>query len=329
MAHPRAHPPGGGRGALYVRRRLDLPARHGQRARRHPGAAAGNGLLKLLRRRHACSRRQSGGAVRPDPAICPRAGDFRRVDAVLRLALSTVLSFHRRHAGPDALRRRACGVAGDDARPLPAGDARDPRDLDPHRFAHSKRADLGPALAPARARLPRRPGQCRSRPERPPHRGTHRRRAGCIGPQADRRRHPIRPPGLYAAIRSHDPCRPGSERTLAHLFVRRRNGCAARGGGHARYRLERMVRVPGIDALYAPRRARTGRSRLVQDAKRVRLGTHVGGANLARLRAPRRNGGRPRRRVDRTVAKRNTLLAQGRGSVSPRSSRPHSRSTTT
>ena len=94
--------------------------------------------------------------------------------------------------------------------------------------------------------------------------------------------------------------------------------------------LERMARVPGFDALHAPRRARTGRSRLVQDAKRVRLGTHVGGANLARLRAPRRDGGRPRRRVDAGCGEAQHLTrSRPRLSVSPRSSRRHSRSTTT
>ena len=57
-----------------------------------------------------------------------------------------------------------------------------------------------------------------------------------------------------------------------------------------------------FDALHTPGCARTGRSRLVQDAKRVRLGAHVGCANPACLCLARRNGDRPRRCVDWIMA---------------------------
>ena len=56
--------------------------------------------------------------------------------------------------------------------------------------------DLRPALAPARARLPRCSGQRRSRPERLAHRGARWWRARHARPQTDRRRHPVRPHGL-------------------------------------------------------------------------------------------------------------------------------------
>ena len=57
-------------------------------------------------------------------------------------------------------------------------------------------------------------------------------------------------------------------------------------------------------ALHPPGRARTGRSRLVQDAKPVRLGAHVGRADPARLRAAGRRDRRPRRRADLAMAQR-------------------------
>lgn len=125
-AHARAHPAADDRGPEYVRRWLDLLARHRQRPRRYSRTAAGNGLLKLLRRRNACSRRQPRGTVRPRPTICARAGDLRRVDPVLWLALSAIFSVHRRRAGPDALRRRTRCVAGRDTRLLSTGDPRNP-----------------------------------------------------------------------------------------------------------------------------------------------------------------------------------------------------------
>ena len=61
-----------------------------------------------------------------------------------------------------------------------------------------------------------------------------------------------------------------------------------------------------FDPLHAPRRARTGRPRLVQDAERLRLGAHVGRADPARLRAAGRADCGARRRVAPAVAQRRT-----------------------
>src|SRR4029077_6163588 len=64
--------------------------------------------------------------VRFAAAIRPRARDLRRGHAILRLALSAVLSLRRRRSGVDALWPGAGRLAGGHARPLSAGDPRHP-----------------------------------------------------------------------------------------------------------------------------------------------------------------------------------------------------------
>ena len=158
-----------------------------------------------------------------------RTGDVRRGDAILWLALSAFLSIHRCRAGAAALRGGACGH-GRRQRSASICWRSAQSSLPPSRHRSRSRrfrqqaVDLRPALAPARARLPRCSDQCRSRPERLAHRGARWRRARHARPQADRRRHPVRPPGLQAAIRADDSGRAGGEWTLAHFFLRRRHG---------------------------------------------------------------------------------------------------------
>ena len=58
---------------------------------------------------------------------------FGAANAVLRLALSAILSFHCRHARENAVWTRARGLAGDHAWPLSAGDLGDPQFVIPGR----------------------------------------------------------------------------------------------------------------------------------------------------------------------------------------------------
>src|ERR1700734_3562921 len=181
MAHPRAHPDGGDRGPARLGGRLPLSGgdRHGRRRPARP--ADRNRFLQRLCGGHLCSRGQFPSTVRFGAAIRPRASLLRRDDAVLRLALSAVLSLRRRRFGLDALWACAVRLAGDHARLLFAGDPRHPESLRPARRGSSK---CGSALAPPRARFPGGADQCRARPQRLPHSRAIGRRAGHSPPAA-------------------------------------------------------------------------------------------------------------------------------------------------
>ena len=126
LAHARAHPAGRGRAPDRLGRRLSLSGRH-----RATGwsTAQGRPLGTDFSNVYAAGTYVLDGnpdaPFDPAAAARPRAANLRHGDAVLRLALSAVLSVRRRRAGENALWRCAHGLAGGHARALSAGDPGD------------------------------------------------------------------------------------------------------------------------------------------------------------------------------------------------------------
>src|SRR5580692_1295150 len=161
VAHPRTHPHGRGRGPDRLGCRLPLSGGDRHWRRRPARPADRNRFLQRLCGRHLRAGGQLPSTVRFGAAIRSRASHLRRGDAILRLALSALLSLRRRRFGVDALRPGAVRLAGSYARALSAGDPRHPESFPPARRGES---DCGSALAPPRPRLPGSADQCRARP---------------------------------------------------------------------------------------------------------------------------------------------------------------------